>query len=481
MIWAHNNLLTLLPLSIGNLRNLEIVDFSNNKLLTVPDEITKLKHLHSLNLSGNNLQSLPLCFGEMRTLQKLDLSKNHLWQLPHSFKRLYQLRYLKLGENAFHKFPKQLLGFHQLTVLGIQHNKLTNVPQQLQKLFKLKKLNFADNKFEYMPHAVTKLTSLTSLDMSQNRLHSLQLEVQKLCKLQVLNLQQNMLQNIPEITSLVYLNISDNRLENLHLSQNKSLRYLDASFNALQIMPMGIYNQKFLEVLRLKSNYIDYISQDIVLLQNLKYLDISHNLLQTLPQMIYHLDNLTRFDIEGNPLEPQIPWHFGRVRLYKPFSTDHNEIQSKAKLPLGKSIDNRMSQREQKKISTKSFVSRNQERLSSEKGRQMNGLCLPMKLKSMSRFKFKPQSKQVPDESKQTDQKSSLSYESGVNLNSKNSGERYLTDSKCTRHGSVPDRAEKHFIYHQDLSDVRENNTLKDVAGEVELMLKEQLLNPDII
>lgn len=91
--------LTVLPVSIGELKHLQSLDISIQKLTFLPDSICNLQKLVYLNLDFNHLHSLPKNFGDLHTLQFLYLSYNKLETLPDSITKLDQLRELKLEGN----------------------------------------------------------------------------------------------------------------------------------------------------------------------------------------------------------------------------------------------------------------------------------------------------------------------------------------------------------------------------------------------
>lgn len=66
----------------------------------------RLKNLKELNLSGNNLPPLPGGFGTMQSLSTLDLSANELKQLPPDFANLKNLKHLILTDNSFDEATK---------------------------------------------------------------------------------------------------------------------------------------------------------------------------------------------------------------------------------------------------------------------------------------------------------------------------------------------------------------------------------------
>jgi hypothetical protein len=77
---SHNSLLGALPSEVGNLKNLNEIDFSNNMISSeVPDSISDCQSLVYLSLSRNTIQGkIPVSLGTIRGLFRLDLSYNNL-------------------------------------------------------------------------------------------------------------------------------------------------------------------------------------------------------------------------------------------------------------------------------------------------------------------------------------------------------------------------------------------------------------------
>lgn len=97
-----------------------------------------------------------------------------------------------------------------------------------------------------------------------------------------------------------------NRLRALPSSicEMKSLRYLDAHFNALHGLPHAIGRLINLEVLNMSSNFNDLteVPETIGELINLRELDLSNNQIRALPEMIYQLQHLNKLIVDQNPL-----------------------------------------------------------------------------------------------------------------------------------------------------------------------------------
>ncbi|WVZ77355.1 hypothetical protein U9M48_025233 [Paspalum notatum var. saurae] len=77
---AQNSLSGALPLEVGNLKNINELDFSNNKISgEIPTSIGMCQSLEYLNTSENSLQgTIPISLGNLRGLLVLDLSINNL-------------------------------------------------------------------------------------------------------------------------------------------------------------------------------------------------------------------------------------------------------------------------------------------------------------------------------------------------------------------------------------------------------------------
>ncbi|KAJ1255817.1 hypothetical protein BS78_K154300, partial [Paspalum vaginatum] len=99
---ADNSLSGILPLEVGNLKNLDWLDFSNNKISSeIPASIGECQSLEYLNTSGNLLQgTIPESLGNLRGLLVLDLSYNNLsGTIPEILGKLPGLSSLNLSFN----------------------------------------------------------------------------------------------------------------------------------------------------------------------------------------------------------------------------------------------------------------------------------------------------------------------------------------------------------------------------------------------
>jgi hypothetical protein len=138
IIFASNNLFTVLPEVLGCCENLEMVGFKSNQIEHVPADALPAK-LRWLILTDNCIETLPDSLGERPRLQKLALAGNKLTTLP-----------LTLAQSV------------NLELVRISANNLTECPEQLLSLPKLAWFAFSGNPFSRSQLEVATVPSLTS-------------------------------------------------------------------------------------------------------------------------------------------------------------------------------------------------------------------------------------------------------------------------------------------------------------------------------
>ncbi len=125
---SDNNLQGKIPITIGNLRNLEYLDLSKN------------------NISGK----MPRLFRKLKNLRTVDLGENKLaGNIPNTINKLYSLEELNLSNNQLKgALPKNIKELRRLKTLALANNNLTGeMPAGMENLKKLKKLYLANNEF----------------------------------------------------------------------------------------------------------------------------------------------------------------------------------------------------------------------------------------------------------------------------------------------------------------------------------------------
>lgn len=88
-----------LPVTIGRLQNLRILNLCNNRLTSLPSELGLLKKLHTLNLGLNQLEALPASIGALKELRHIGLSDNRFIRVPGCLSKLKKLERVNLDRN----------------------------------------------------------------------------------------------------------------------------------------------------------------------------------------------------------------------------------------------------------------------------------------------------------------------------------------------------------------------------------------------
>lgn len=130
--------------------NLEYLSFKNDHLTTLPIGIGYLKKLKVLDLSGNDFKILPQSFSNLENLTELFLNDEKKMDIDKSLlviENLPGLKILHLENDNLKKIPKNLLHFKNLQTLYLNNNKFKQLPIDLKLLKNLNYLDLHDNKF----------------------------------------------------------------------------------------------------------------------------------------------------------------------------------------------------------------------------------------------------------------------------------------------------------------------------------------------
>ncbi|XP_057513897.1 probable LRR receptor-like serine/threonine-protein kinase At3g47570 [Actinidia eriantha] len=174
-LWLlENNLQGNIPTSFGNCKGLLQLNFYDNNLTgNIPREVIGLSSLSiSLDLSRNSLSGpLPLEVGNLRNLGILNLSPNKLsGEIPSSLGNCISLQYLYLHNNSLGgAIPQSLEALKAIEDIDLAHNNFSGViPKFLGSFRVLRNLNlsFNDLEGEVPVHGVFKNASAVSV--SQN-------------------------------------------------------------------------------------------------------------------------------------------------------------------------------------------------------------------------------------------------------------------------------------------------------------------------
>ena len=114
--------LPMMGRSVGDLRNITIMNISTNKVSWLPDEFCLLQKLEVLIIENNDLTSLPENFGNLTVLKELIANTNHLSSLPSSMINLKELRLIDLYDNDFFEMPWDVANLENLQGLDVEYN-----------------------------------------------------------------------------------------------------------------------------------------------------------------------------------------------------------------------------------------------------------------------------------------------------------------------------------------------------------------------
>ncbi|XP_061094128.1 leucine-rich repeat-containing protein 40 [Conger conger] len=258
---------------------------SSNKLDVLSEDVRLLPALVVLDVHDNKLTTLPKSIGELENLQKLNLSHNKLKELPEELWLLKNLRTLQLQQNLLEELPDGVGQLEMLDDIDLSNNEMTTLPESLGNLTHLVKLNVSYNKLKSLPHGISGLKSLKLLDCTRNQLESVPPVLANMASLEQLYLRHNKLSCLPEFPSC-------QTLKELHLGNNR-IEVLGAEH---------LSHLSALSVLELRDNKVKTLPDDITLLKDLERLDLVNNDISSLPCALGNMPKLKILSLEGNPL-----------------------------------------------------------------------------------------------------------------------------------------------------------------------------------
>ncbi|WP_456379055.1 leucine-rich repeat domain-containing protein [Thiolapillus sp.] len=173
---GENNLVGTIPVELGNLPGLQLLDLRLNSLSSpIPKELGSLGNLINLYLYSNMLSgSIPQELGSLPSLRTLSLGINDLTgAIPPELGNLGSLRHLYLHNNKFGgRIPPEIGGLSNLNTLWLHNNQLTGaIPGELGNLSLLRELYLVSNQLTgSIPPQLGQLTALTRLQLEDNNL-----------------------------------------------------------------------------------------------------------------------------------------------------------------------------------------------------------------------------------------------------------------------------------------------------------------------
>ncbi|XP_043269579.1 leucine-rich repeat-containing protein 40-like isoform X1 [Venturia canescens] len=298
---------------------LKALNLSSNSITNVDPKIEYLGELTDLDFSHNLLEELPQEIGTLRKLERLDLSRNKLGRIDDSFYKLSELRQLNLSSNKLVELSPSIGDLVMLESLNLSCNELIELPVGMGYLVRLVNLDISHNQLRELPPDIMSMRVLKKLDASFNKLEVVP-ALGELRKVELIVMHNNQLSTFPDLTGCTALRDLD--LANNNITEIK-MEYLE---------DMGQ-----LRSLRIDSNKVKEIPEEIVKLLNLEHLDLSCNELSNIPNFISIMPNLKYFGIEGNDVKnirrdiiqcgaPRILRHLRQS--FEPTKIDLNESSS---------------------------------------------------------------------------------------------------------------------------------------------------------
>ncbi|XP_061999293.1 receptor-like protein 7 [Rosa rugosa] len=291
---SSNNLNGIIPESLCNSQNLEVLDLSNNSLSgKVPQCLTAMTTLEVLNIRRNNLTNVD-DFSHNCQLKALDISENHLQgQFLKSLVNCTQLEILNLGNNLITgPFPCFLRNTSTLRVLVLRFNKFygrigchkTNGTWPVLQIIDLAHNNFSG---EVLGTTLTTWQAMrTSKDDAVWKINNLQYELTDGVYYQedtILVTNKGIeMELVNVLTIFTSIDFSCNKFNGSipeEIGELQSLYAVNLSNNAFTgAVPSSLSNLSELESLDLSKNKLSgHIPPELTKLTFLEFLNLSYN------------------------------------------------------------------------------------------------------------------------------------------------------------------------------------------------------------
>ncbi|WP_272023941.1 immunoglobulin domain-containing protein, partial [Olleya namhaensis] len=351
----QNNLSGVIPPEIGDfpaLTNLEI-EYADLTGTTIPLEIGNLTALEVLELGYNSLDGpLPLTLGNLTSLKQLIIDHNSALTgaIPIEIGNLLDLERLSFSDNNLSgDIPSEITQLTKLISLGLDRNQFTGaIPVDIGNLVELEYLTLWDNPTLSgpLPTSIGNLVSLISLDISDTAVNgSIPNTVSGMIKLQRFQMSNCQLSgNIPGefgvLPVLSWLRLYNNQLSgNIPpgLGNSNSINRINLLQNQLSgNIPAELGNIQSLEVLNLSSNQLTgNIPAEIGNISSLVSLNLYDNQLTDLPWQLSNLNNLRFANLGNNQINGSIPIEFGNFTSLQKLEINNNLLSGNIPSELG--------------------------------------------------------------------------------------------------------------------------------------------------
>ncbi|KAF9668270.1 hypothetical protein SADUNF_Sadunf15G0111500 [Salix dunnii] len=328
--------------AIGDLRNLQSIDFQGNMLTgQIPEEIGNCASLYHLDLSDNLLYGdIPYSLSKLKQLDTLNLKSNQLTgPIPSTVTQIPNLKILDLAKNQLTgEIPRLIYWNEVLQYLGLRGNLLSGTLSedicQLTclcywdyKLLTLLSSDVRDNNLTgTIPSSIGNCTSFEILDISYNQFTGEIPYNIGFLQVATLSLQGNNLTGgIPEVIGLM-----------------QALAVLDLSDNELVgPIPAILGNLSYTGKLYLHGNKLTgTIPPELGNMSKLSYLQLNDNqLVGNIPPELGKLEQLFEFNVHGNHLSGIIPSGFKDLGSLTYLNLSSNDFKGSVPVELGRIIN----------------------------------------------------------------------------------------------------------------------------------------------
>jgi Leucine-rich repeat (LRR) protein len=165
LVLAENSLSELSE-QIARLKRLRVLDLGHNALTCVPAGLGDLDGLTDfLYLHDNQLTSLPSSLGNLTKLRYLNISENAFEVLPECVSSMSSLVELRASDNRLASLPDSLGRLSRLRELHLRNNKLISLPESIGMLQEIRQIDLRGNPLKHLPDATAALPRLEKLDL----------------------------------------------------------------------------------------------------------------------------------------------------------------------------------------------------------------------------------------------------------------------------------------------------------------------------
>lgn len=209
-----NQNISVLPYSLQNNKDLEVLDLSKTNIEKLPEWLSKFPNLKSVKLNHTRLKN-PLndaqILAECKELIELQWNYGHLAYFPTPLLNCKKLKILHLEGNAVNYIPKNI-EYLSLTQLNLANNCIDSLPNEIIKMRYLKEINLSFNpalSIGYNYKIIAKNTSIESLILQGCTMLPKELgEVKHVKKLDLSFASFNKIPNeIKNLNTVVYLKV----------------------------------------------------------------------------------------------------------------------------------------------------------------------------------------------------------------------------------------------------------------------------------